>query len=229
MPRERGNGHRVSFRNDENILRLDNRVASCRVQSTEYSSVCRGPFEGGHHYLYYLHHSWASDQATGREYSPTHQQKMGLKIYWTWPRPSEQDPVSPSVSPIRKFPLASYPYPSEGRQTENHNYRKLIKLIPWTTGLPSSMKLWAMLCRATQDGQVMVESSDKTWSTGEGNGKPLQYSCLENPMKIWKGKNIWHWKMNSPSQKKTIEWERLEISSRKLEIPREHFMQRWAR
>ena len=39
-----------------------------------------------------------------------------------------------------------------------------------------------MLCRATQDSQVMMESSDKTWSTGEGNGKPLQYSCLENPM-----------------------------------------------
>ena len=36
--------------------------------------------------------------------------------------------------------------------------------------------------RATQDGQVMVETSDKMWSTGEGNGKPLQYSCLENPM-----------------------------------------------
>ena len=34
--------------------------------------------------------------------------------------------------------------------------------------------------RATQDGWVMVESSDKTWSTGEGNGKPLQYSCFEN-------------------------------------------------
>ena len=28
----------------------------------------------------------------------------------------------------------------------------------------------------------MVESSDKTWFTGEGNGKLLQYSCLENPM-----------------------------------------------
>ena len=39
-----------------------------------------------------------------------------------------------------------------------------------------------MLCRATQDGQVMVESYDKTWSIGEGNGKTLQYSCLENPM-----------------------------------------------
>ena len=43
-----------------------------------------------------------------------------------------------------------------------------------------------MPCRATQDGQVVVESSDKMWSTGEGNGKPLQYSCLENPMNIIK-------------------------------------------
>ena len=32
----------------------------------------------------------------------------------------------------------------------------------------------------------MVESSDKMWSTGEGKGKPLQYSCLENPMKSMK-------------------------------------------
>ena len=43
-----------------------------------------------------------------------------------------------------------------------------------------------MPCRATQDGWVMVESSDKMWSTGEGNGKPLQYSCLENPMNSMK-------------------------------------------
>ena len=35
---------------------------------------------------------------------------------------------------------------------------------------------------ATQDGRVMGESSDKTWATGEENGKPLQHSCLENPM-----------------------------------------------
>ena len=39
-----------------------------------------------------------------------------------------------------------------------------------------------MRCRATQDIWVMVESSDKMWSTGEGNGKPLQYSYLENLM-----------------------------------------------
>ena len=35
---------------------------------------------------------------------------------------------------------------------------------------------------ATQDRWVMVESSEKLWFSGEGNGKPLQYSCLENPM-----------------------------------------------
>ena len=34
--------------------------------------------------------------------------------------------------------------------------------------------------------------------------------------------------INAKKQRKTTEWERLEISSRKLEIPREHFMQRWA-
>ena len=43
-----------------------------------------------------------------------------------------------------------------------------------------------MPCRATQDRQVKVESSDKTWSTEEGNGKPLQYSCLENPINSMK-------------------------------------------
>ena len=48
------------------------------------------------------------------------------------------------------------------------------------------MKLWAMPYRATQDGRVIVESSDKMWSTGEGNGKPLQYSWLENPMNSMK-------------------------------------------
>ena len=47
-----------------------------------------------------------------------------------------------------------------------------------------------MLFRATQDEWVMVESSDKTWSIGEGNGKPLQYSSLENPMNSMKRQNV---------------------------------------
>ena len=37
--------------------------------------------------------------------------------------------------------------------------------------------------KATHDRWVMVKSSDKTWSTGVGNGKPLQCSCFENLMK----------------------------------------------
>ena len=44
------------------------------------------------------------------------------------------------------------------------------------------MELWAMPYRTTQDGRVMVESSDKTRFTGEGNSKPILYSCLENLM-----------------------------------------------
>ena len=43
-----------------------------------------------------------------------------------------------------------------------------------------------MPCGATQDRQVMVERSDRMWSTGEGNGKPLQYSCLRNPISSMK-------------------------------------------
>ena len=46
-----------------------------------------------------------------------------------------------------------------------------------------------MPCGATQDGQVMVERSDRMWSAGEGNGKPLHYSCLENPMNSMKRQN----------------------------------------
>ena len=42
---------------------------------------------------------------------------------------------------------------------------------------------------ATQEGRVMVERSDRMWSTGEGNGQPLQYSSLENPMNSMKRQN----------------------------------------
>ena len=70
------------------------------------------------------------------------------------------------------------PYTQKTRQS-NHTR---------TTALSNSMKLshagWA-----TQDGRVMVERSDRMWSTGEGNGKPLQYSCLENPMNGIKRQN----------------------------------------
>jgi len=53
-------------------------------------------------------------------------------------------------------------------------------------GLHNSLKLRVMLCRATQDGCVILESFDKTWSTGGGNGKPLHSSCYDNPMNTMK-------------------------------------------
>ena len=57
-----------------------------------------------------------------------------------------------------------------------------------TTALFNSVKP-SHACGATQDGRVMVERPDRMWSTGEGNGKPLQYSCLENPMNNMKRRN----------------------------------------
>ena len=56
------------------------------------------------------------------------------------------------------------------------------------TALSNSMKL-SHTHGATQDGWIMVERSDGMWATGEGNGKPLQYSCLENPMNSMKSQN----------------------------------------
>ena len=70
------------------------------------------------------------------------------------------------------------PYSQKTRQS-NHTR---------TTTLSNSMKL-SHAHGAIQDGPVMVERSDRMCSTGEGNGKPLQYSCLENPMNSMKRQN----------------------------------------
>ena len=67
------------------------------------------------------------------------------------------------------------------QKTSQSNYTR-------TTALSNSMKP-SHVCGATQDEQVMVERSETMWSTGEGNGKPLQYSCLENPMNSMKRQN----------------------------------------
>ena len=73
------------------------------------------------------------------------------------------------------------------RQTEwKPQSQKTNQLITWSTALSNSMKPWAMPWRIIQDRWVMVESSDKMWSTGDKNGKPRQYSCLENPMNSMK-------------------------------------------
>ena len=134
-------------------------------------------------------HNWSDLAVAAAEHGPAQQNET-------------QIPPQP-VPPIRELPQASYPHSSEGRQNENHNYRKLTKLMTWIRALSNSMKLRAIQCRATQDRRVMVESSDKMWSTWEGDGKPLRYSCLENPMDSMKRKKIWH--CNNPTKNEEME------------------------
>ena len=84
------------------------------------------------------------------------------------------------ISVARGHQRADTLKPYSQKTSQSHHTR--------TTALSNSMKP-SHACGATQDGQVMVQRSDRMWSTGEGNGKPLQYSCLENPMNSMKRQN----------------------------------------
>ena len=94
--------------------------------------------------------------------------------------PSKMGGVARAVGVARGHQRADTlkPYSQE---TSQSNYTR-------TTALSNSMKI-SHAYGATQDGWAMVERSDRMWSTGEGNGKPLQYSCLENPMNSMKRQN----------------------------------------
>ena len=84
------------------------------------------------------------------------------------------------VGVARRHQRADTPKPYSQKTSQSNHTR--------TTALSNSMKL-SHAHGATQDGRVLVERSDRMWSTGEGNGKPLQYSCLENPMNSMKRQN----------------------------------------
>ena len=87
---------------------------------------------------------------------------------------------SKMVGVARGHQRADTPKPDSQKTSQSNHTR--------TTSMPNSMKL-SHAHRAIQDRRVMVERSDRMWSTGEGNGKPLQYSCLENPMNSTKKQN----------------------------------------
>ena len=84
------------------------------------------------------------------------------------------------VGVARRHQRADTPKPYSQKTSQSNHTR--------TTALSNSMKL-SHDPGATQDGRVLVERSDRMWSTGEGNGKPLHYSCLENPMNSMKRQN----------------------------------------
>ena len=114
-------------------------------------------------------------------------------LHWSPRKPfltpcySEQDPVSPSVSHFhQEASISLLSFSIRGQTDWKPQSQKTNQSDHMDHSLSNSVKLWAMPCRATQDRQVMMERSDKMWSTREGNGKPLQYSCLENPMNSMK-------------------------------------------
>ena len=96
--------------------------------------------------------------------------------------PQAQDKRNPSkmVGVARGHQRANILKPYSQKTSQSNHTR--------TTALSNSTKL-SHARGATQDRRVMVETSDRMWSTGEGDGKPLQYSCLENPMNSMKRQN----------------------------------------
>ena len=68
----------------------------------------------------------------------------------------------------------------------------------------------------------MVENSDKTWSPGEGNGKPVQYSCLENSMNSMKRQKDRTLKDELPrsvgAQYATGDWRNNSIKNEEMEL-----------
>ena len=106
------------------------------------------------------------------------------ELYWSNREeiPQVQGKRNPSktVSVARGHQRADTLKPYSQKTSQSNHIR--------TTALSNSVKL-SHACGATQDGRVMVERYDRMWSTGEGNGKPLQYSCLENPMNSMKRQN----------------------------------------
>ena len=169
-------------------------VACCRVGDTGCSSVCMEPFEEGHHYLHYLHHSLVSGQTTGKEQSPAHQQKIGLKIYWAWLCPSEQDPVSLLVSlSHQKASISFLSLSIRGQAQWKPQSQKLIKQITRTTALSNSMKLWAMPPKMDGPWWRVLTKCDPL---EKGMANHFSILALRTPWTVWKGKKIWNIKKN---------------------------------
>ena len=97
-----------------------------------------------------------------------------------WPYLTVKRNSSKMVSVASGHQRADTLKPSSQKTSQSYHTR--------TTALSNSMKP-SHAYGATQDGRVLVERPDRMWSTGEGNGKPLQYSCLENPMNSMKRQN----------------------------------------
>ena len=90
-------------------------------------------------------------QVNGREGTQLHPSTENwIKDLLSMAPPIRTRPSIPLSLSHQKASISLYPSPSEDRQTENHNHRKLTNLITWTTTFSNSMKLRAMQYRATR-------------------------------------------------------------------------------
>ena len=152
-------------------------------QSWEPQCAGVSPFEGGHHYCHYPYQSLAL--TTGYEETQPHQSADNwIKNLLCIAMPTR---ARPSFPPNQSLTSGSFHKPLILMNQRADRMKTTITAnVPnWSHGSQSYltlMKPWAMLCRATQDGWIMMESSGKTWYTGERNGKPVQYSASRTPM-----------------------------------------------
>ena len=163
-------------------------------QQQSWEAQCTGtsPCGGGHHYPTIETANSTSGQTTGREHSPTHQQEIGLKIYWAWPCPPDQDLVFPTASPSHQDVRLWTPIPQRAdimETTIRENEPKWWPCItqwnfePCHIGPPKTAGLWQR--DMTKRGSLEKEMANH-----------FSILALRTPWTVWKGKNIWHWKMN---------------------------------
>ena len=110
-----------------------------RGPGAEHNSVCTRPFEG-HHCHNHREHTLPPAKQRGEKTAPPINREL-IQGLPSLARPTRIRPSFPPVSAIGQLPQASYPHPSEGRQSEDHSHREVNKLIIWITALSNSVKL----------------------------------------------------------------------------------------
>ena len=143
--------------------------------------------------------SGISAGSEGREHSPDLQQKIGLKIYWAPPCPSEQELVSPSVSLSHQEDSISLLFFSIRGQTD---WKPVTENLPiWSHGPQPCLTQWNY-----EPCHVGPSKTDGSWwrvltkrgPLEKGMANHFSILALRTPWKVWKGKKTRHWKISSP-------------------------------
>ena len=111
------------------------------------------------------------------------------------PEPLQWEQCLNHWTPREVLDLTRFYPTSEGRQNENHNHRKLIKLMTWTTALSNSMKLCCVGPPKMHGSwwRVLI----KCGPLEKGIANHFSILALRTPWTVWKDQKIWHWNMNS--------------------------------